>query len=76
MKHFIKSTLAFALGTSSLTGFVTTAFAQDTSAATEATPGDIIVTARRREEALQDRLPSRRLTLRCLKIKPRPISAT
>jgi iron complex outermembrane recepter protein len=57
MRHLIKSTLAFVLGTTSLTGLAAPAFAQAASApapAADAAPGDIIVTARRREEALQD----------------------
>ncbi len=49
-----KSILLAAMATSALTVFATPAFAQDEAAAEEADSGEIIVTARRRVESLQD----------------------
>ena len=49
-----KSFLLAAMATSALTVVATPAFAQDEAAAEEVDSGEIIVTARRRDESLQD----------------------
>jgi iron complex outermembrane recepter protein len=54
MKNFVKSSLIIALATTSMLGLSAPAFAQDAQGADDADTGDIIVTARRRDESLQD----------------------
>ncbi len=52
--NFVKRSLLVALGTSSLIGLAPAAFAQDAVEAEVADPNEIIVSARRRSESLQD----------------------
>jgi iron complex outermembrane recepter protein len=52
--NFLKRSVLVALGTSSLIGLAPAAFAQDAAEAEVADPNEIIVSARRRSESLQD----------------------